>query len=87
MVTSFENKTRIMSDFVDEYQDDERFAEFIALRNLGFPLAVAVQSEMVTGITDNGAKWIELCFDDLLALFGKTDRGFVQLYEVMGANV
>lgn len=82
MVTSFEDKAQILSDFEEGYGEDTRYAEFIAMRNLGFPLAIAYVSEMITGITDSGAVWIEQAFDDLLELLGVEDKGWTDLYDI-----
>lgn len=81
-MTSFEDRCEIITSFQAFYEDDERFNDFIAIHNIGIPLAIALTDNLITGLTDDGKKWIDITFDDLLALLGIVDTGWETLYQI-----
>jgi hypothetical protein len=86
MKTTFENMCAILADFEKEYIEDSRFEDFISVRNLGFPLAIAYVGDMVNGFTEEGKKWVTLSFSDLLEKLGLQDIGWTDLFDIERAS-
>lgn len=80
--TKFLTQVEILADFQSEFQEDARFTEFIEMRDLGFPIAYLLREAMVKSVTDAGKEWVNRAFEDLLELFGLTDTGWSDWWEI-----
>lgn len=80
--TTFENKAAILTEIWTGFRDDVQFAEFIEANDVGFPLAFAVDLDLVA-IKEKGRKHIEETFQDLLDLLEAEDQGFEYFDDLM----
>ena len=81
-VTSFENKTLILSDLWLNYRSDENFEDFIKYNDLGLPLAYAISEGIVesTGVAEN---FINETFELLLSALDIEDEDFECLEDIL----
>jgi hypothetical protein len=85
MATSFENKTKILSDLWLNYRDDEDFEDFITYNDIGLPLAFALSEDIVKG-TEASDKFVNETFDLLLTglEMEDTEEGYETLEDILG---
>lgn len=82
-MTTFENKCSILADLWINYRYDEQFAEFIAMNDLGLPLAYLLDTEIVAK-TDSASVFVEETFQLLLDSLGiQEDTGFEMIDDLM----
>lgn len=81
--TSFENKTRILSELWLDYRNDEEFQDFVKYNDLGLPLAYAI-SEGIVENTSVASDLVNETFELLLAGLGLEDDNFENLDEILG---
>lgn len=80
--TTFEDKTDILADFWITYKSDKGFQDFIAYNDLGFPLAYAISSDIVS-VSEKAGTFIEETWDLLLTALEIEDTGFETLDDLM----
>ena len=80
--TTFENQTNILADFWITYKSDNGFQDFIAYNDLGFPLAYAISSEIVSA-SEKAKDFIAETWDLLLTALEIEDTGFESLDDLM----
>lgn len=82
-MTTFENKCAILADLWINYRYDEQFTEFIAMNDLGLPLAYVLDTEIVVK-TDMASKFVEETFQLLIDSLGiEEDTGFESLDDLV----
>jgi len=85
MNTSVENKVTILSDFWMSFRDDEDYTDLIEYGDLAFPLAYAIDNQIVK-ITDKAKEFIDEVFELLCSSLGVEDTGFETLDEMIEAQ-
>lgn len=83
-MTTFENKCAILAELWISYRYDEQFTEFIAMNDLGLPLAYVIDTEIVAK-TDTAVGFVEETFDLLLDSLGIEDTGFEDFTDLASA--
>jgi hypothetical protein len=73
-MTSIENKAKILHDLYIDYSTDSEFEDFVAVHDLGIPLAVLIVQGHATA-TPSGLKWIESDYNDLCEEIGVDKYG------------
>jgi hypothetical protein len=81
MATTFSNKVEILADLWLNFSEDERFAGFAEINNVGLPLAFLLKYEFCT-LTDSGTNSINDTFTELIDMADIEDTGFVNLNEI-----
>lgn len=81
-MTTFENKCAILADLWINYRYDEQFTEFIAMNDLGLPLAYLLDTEIVAK-TDVASSFVEETFSLLIDSLGIEDTGFESLDDLV----
>ena len=76
--TSLIDMCDILSSLHSEYQDDERFEDFIEFNDIGLPLAYMVSSELCE-LTDEGERYIRETWKLFLEELDVPDRGYEDL--------
>ena len=82
MATTFSNNVEILADLWLNYSQDERFAGFAEINNVGLPLAFLVKYNFCT-LTDEGTKSINDTFAELLDMIDIDDTGFDNLNQMI----
>ena len=62
MVTRFDSKIEILAEFMAEYGEEERFAEFVRQNNIGVPLACLLHGDFATDFSPEGSEFIDHSF-------------------------
>lgn len=52
-------KSKLIAEFVVEYNGEEEYEDFFSYNDLGVPLAVSIANNLVDKLTEEGAKIIE----------------------------
>jgi len=86
-MTPFSSKCNVLAELWLDYRDDEEFLDFIAYNDLGLPLAYAVSSNLVNGLSDTGESMIEETWTLFLAGLDVEDTGFETLDDVLGMGI
>lgn len=81
-MTSFDNKTSILSELWLDYRQDEEFQDFIEYNDIGLPLAYLISNDIVK-TTDIASRFIEETYELLLAGIGIEDGEFETLQDVL----
>lgn len=81
-MTTFENKTIILSELWLNYRDDEGFAEFIDYNDLALPFAFAI-SEGLIPPQESMVRFIEDAWDILLSTLNLEDGDYSKLDELL----
>lgn len=87
MTTTFDTKVVILAELLEQYGEDETFAEFIRQNDIGLPLADFLYREYVSDITSEGAHWVNHSFAELLDFLELEDSGFSSIDELDLASV
>jgi hypothetical protein len=80
-LTPFESACSILSELWINHKEDKDFIDFISYNDLGLPLAILIDSEIVTA-TEIAIKYIEETWIILLASIGVEDVGFESLEDL-----
>ena len=72
---NFGKKVDILADLYLEYNEDEAFADFFQMNNLGVPLALALRAGGVDTLTEDGERWINESWDDFCDLLQVDPEG------------
>ena len=86
-MTPFSSKCNVLAELWLDYRDDEEFLDFISYNDLGLPLAYAVSSNLVSGLSDTGESMIEETWTLFLAGLDVEDTGFETLDDVLGMDI
>jgi hypothetical protein len=81
-MTTFENKTIILSELWLNYRDDEGFTEYIDYNDLALPFAFAI-SEGLIPPQESMVRFIEDAWDILLETLGVEDEDYSKLDELL----
>jgi hypothetical protein len=83
MSTTFENKTRILSELWTQYRFEPTFTDFVEYNDIGLPLAFLISEDIVKS-TSKGEAMVEETFALLLAVMGiEEDTGFENLDDLL----
>jgi hypothetical protein len=80
--TDYSKKCKILKEAFVDYNNDERFDDFILENDLGLPLAYLIVNGVVES-TPKAEKFIEMSFTDLLELLDVEDTGFNSLSDII----
>lgn len=81
-MTTFENKTIILSELWLNYRDDEGFRDFIEYNDLALPFAFAI-SEGLIASQESMVKFIEDAWEILLSTLNIDDGDYSKLDELL----
>ncbi len=81
-VTDLMNVCDILSSLYSEYQEDERFEEFIAFNDIGLPLAYMVSNELCE-LTEEGTRYINETWKLFLEELEVSDVGYEDLESLL----
>ena len=81
-VTDLMNVCDILSSLYSEYQEDERFEEFIAFNDIGLPLAYMVSNELCE-LTEEGTRYINETWKLFLEKLEVSDVGYEDLESLL----
>jgi len=81
-VTDLMDVCDILSALYSEYQEDERFGEFISFNDIGLPLAYMVSSELCE-LTEDGVRYIKETWKLFLEELGVPDIGYEDLESLL----
>lgn len=82
--TQYDSKVSILADVWMEYRDDEAFTELFEYADLGFPLAYAIDNNIVES-TEEASWLINSTFELLLKLLGVEDTGYEDIVNLFDA--
>jgi hypothetical protein len=87
MNTTPENKIAILSDLWINYRSEEAFADLFEYADLAFPLAYAIENEIVKN-SDKATPFIDETFELLLSSSDiEEDTGFESLDEIFESMI
>jgi hypothetical protein len=81
-MTTFENKTIILSELWLNYRDDEGFRDFIEYNDLALPFAFAI-SEGLIATQESMVKFIEDAWEILLSTLNIDDADYSKLDDLL----
>jgi hypothetical protein len=81
-MTTFDNKTIILSELWLNYRDDEGFRDFIEYNDLALPFAFAI-SEGLVATQDPMVKFIEDAWEILLSTLNIDDGDYSKLDDLL----
>jgi hypothetical protein len=81
-MTTFENKTIILSELWLNYRDDEGFRDFIEYNDLALPFAFAI-SEGLIASQESMVKFIEDAWEILLSTLNIDDADYSKLDDLL----
>lgn len=82
MTTLFDTKIEIVAEFMDEYGEEERFADFVRQNNIGVPLTWLYHNSFATDMSLEGGEMVEHAFQELLKWLDLEDTGFASLADL-----
>lgn len=81
-LTTFENQVAILTEFWEEYRDDENFEDFVFYNDLGLPFAYGLANNIIIA-NEKTKEFVEVTFQLLLKVLDQRDTGFESLAEVL----
>lgn len=81
-MTDYSDILEILSELQMNYDDDQRFEEFVRVHDLGLPLAYCAKQDL-SQPTDAGIKYIMETWKDFLELLEIKDIGFNELDDIL----
>lgn len=81
--TDFDSKVQILADVWIEYRNEDAFQELLSFADLGFPLAYAINNNIIRVEPEDEATWlIEQTFTLLLQLLNVEDTGYKSITDL-----
>ena len=81
-MTTFDNKTIILSELWLNYRDDEGFRDFIEYNDLALPFAFAISEGLITS-QESMVKFIEDAWEILLSTLNIDDADYSKLDDLL----